>query len=120
MKDKNMAENEAENGYPVRTTHEFLAEINKEWRNFKRGAVLSILTSCVVLVAFVAVFIRTAMNGLEVSDVILELALAGFVIYTIYLMSSQYRFFKRWEKRKTRIFSFEDDLMREKLDETPK
>ena len=106
-----MTENETEKAYPVKTIHEFLSEINREWGRFKRGAIISISISSLLLVAFVLVFIRTAKTGFEVSDIILELLLAGFLIYSIYLMNNQYRFFRKWEGRMTRVFTFEEKLL---------
>lgn len=114
-----MADKEQENLYPVRTMHEFLAEINQEWRKFERGAVLSLITSSILLVAFALVFYRTIRTGFEVSDVILELLLLGFVIYSMYLMSVQYRFLRKWENRMTRLYMIERKLMPEEAEEKP-
>ncbi len=112
-----MTENETEKAYPVKTTHEFLAEINHEWGRFKRGAIFSTIVSSVLLVGFVLVFLRIAKNSFEVSDLILVALLVGFLVYTIYLMAGQYRFFRKWEGRMTRIFSYEEKLL---SDDEPK
>lgn len=121
MKDEKMTDKEQEKAYPVRTLHEFLTEINQEWSKFKRGAILSLITSSILLVAFVLVFYRTAITGFEVSDVILEVLLVGFVVYSMYLMNVQYRFFRRWENRMTRLYMFEEKLMpEEETEEVPK
>ncbi len=116
-----MTDKEQEKAYPVRTLHEFLTEINQEWSKFKRGAILSLITSSILLVAFVLVFYRTARTGFEISDVILEVLLVGFVVYSMYLMNVQYRFFRRWENRMTRLYMFEEKLMpEEETEEVPK
>lgn len=121
MKDEKMTDKEQEKAYPVRTLHEFLTEINQEWSKFKRGAILSLITSSILLVAFVLVFYRTARTGFEISDVILEVLLVGFVVYSMYLMNVQYRFFRRWENRMTRLYMFEEKLMpEEETEEVPK
>jgi len=108
---KKMTDKEQEKAYPVKTLHEFLSEINQEWSKFKRGAVLSLISSSLLLVAFTLVFYRTIKTGFEVSDVILELILLGFVIYSMYLMNGQYRFFRKWENRMTKLYGFEEKLM---------
>lgn len=113
-----MTDGETEKTYPVKTLHEFLAEINQEWSKFKRGAILSLITSSVLLIAFIFVFYRTARTGFEVSDIILELLLLGFVIYSMYLMYVQYRFFRKWESRMTRLYMFEQKLMSEETEKT--
>ncbi len=103
--------------YPVKTTHEFLSEMNHEWGRFKRGAVLSILICSILLVGFVLVYLRISKTfGFEVSDLILVGLLAGFLVYTIYLMTSQYRFFRRWESRMKRIYGYEEKLLPEDPD----
>jgi hypothetical protein len=107
-----MSEKENQQHYPVKTTHEFLSEINHEWGRFKRGAILSILICLLLLVGFVLAYLRISKTfGVEVSDLILVGLLAGFLVYTIYLMSSQYRFFRRWENRMKRIYSYEEKLL---------
>ena len=98
--------------YPVKTTHEFLSEMNREWGRFKRGAILSILICSLLLVSFTLVYLRISKTfGFEVSDLILVGLLAAFLVYTIYLMTSQYRFFRRWENRMKRIYSYEEKLL---------
>lgn len=113
-----MSEKEPQKEYPVKTTHEFLSEINHEWGRFKRGAVFGIIVSSFLLVAFFLVFWRTAKTGFEVSDVILDVLLAGFLVYTIYLLAVQYRFFRKWERRMTRIFSYEEKLLSDESTES--
>lgn len=98
--------------YPVKTTHEFLSEMNHEWGRFKRGAILSTFICLVLLVGFVLVYLRIYRTfGFEVSDLILVGLLAAFLVYTIYLMTAQYRFFRRWENRMKRIYSYEEKLL---------
>ncbi len=112
-----MTDKETEQVYPVRTLHEFIDEINKEWGKFKKGALISIATSSLLLVATILVLVRTIVRGMEISDIILELILAAFLVYSIYLMNHQYRFFRRWEKRMTRLNSLEEKLMPELNDD---
>lgn len=103
--------------YPVRTLHEFIDEINREWGSFKKGALISIAISSLLFVAFVLVFIRTIARSMEISDIILELLLGVFLAYSIYLMNHQYRFFRKWEKRMKRLTTLEEKLMPEKAED---
>ena len=112
-----MTDKEPEKAYPVRTLHEFIYEINREWGRFKKGALISIGISSVLFVAFVLVLIKSVQVGFEASDIILEALLGGFLLYSIYLMSGQYRFFRRWEKRMTRLTMLEEKLMTDQLEE---
>jgi Na+-driven multidrug efflux pump len=112
-----MTNEKNEDAYPVRTIHDFVFEIQKEWGKFKTGALVTILTSSVLLIVFVLVFIRTIQDGLGVSGIILELLLAAFLLYGLYLMNFQYRFFRKWEKRMNRLSLLEEKLMPEKNEE---
>lgn len=112
-----MTKIETEEVYPVRTLHEFIDEINREWGRFKKGALISISISSLLFVAFILVLIRTVTQNMEISDIVLELSLGVFLAYSIYLMHHQYRFFRKWEKRMTRLTTLEEKLMPEKAEE---
>ena len=112
-----MSEKESEQVYPVRTLHEFVYEINREWGVFKKGALISITISSLLLVATVLLVVRTMVRGMEISDIILEMILAGFLVYSIYLMNHQYCFFRKWEKRTTHLAAIEEKLMPEQTEE---
>jgi amino acid transporter len=106
-----MSEKEKQSVYPVKTAHEFFSEINKEWGRFKRGTTLSIFICSILLLGFVSAFLRiTAIHHFEVGGLLL-LSIVGFLVYTIYLMVSQYRFFRRWEKRMEHVYSYEEKLL---------
>jgi hypothetical protein len=97
--------------YPVRTMHEFLYQVEHETNRFKRGAVISILISALMLVLMTVVSIELIPRGFAVSGIILLAVLAGFLVYSIYLMSFQYRFFRKWEKRLNKLNQLEEKLM---------
>ena len=113
-----MSEKENEKAYPVKTTHEFLGEMNREWARFKRGAIFGAIVSGFLLVGFVLGYWRLTKNiGVEVSDLVLVSLLVAFLAYTIYLMAVQYRFFRKWENRMKRVYGFEEKLL---ADDEPK
>lgn len=97
--------------YPVRTMHEFLYQVEHETNRFKRGAVISILISAFMLVLIAVVSYSLIPRGFATSGVILIGVLAGLLVYSIYLMSFQYRFFRRWEKRLNRLDALEAKLL---------
>ena len=110
-----------ENAYPVKTLHEFLSELNREWSRFKRGSLISIFISTMLLIAFVSVFTRSLRAGfVEIVDVIFAILLVAFLLYSIRLMIVQYRFFRKWKYRMTRLFNLEEKLMPENVEETTK
>jgi len=98
--------------YPVKTAHEFFSEISNERGCFKRGAIMSIIVCSLLLVGYFFAFLRiTKIHGFAGNELFLVLPIAGFLIYTIYLMASQYKFFRRWEKRMNHIYSYEEKLL---------
>ncbi|MDR2203046.1 MAG: hypothetical protein LBE76_01835 [Nitrososphaerota archaeon] len=100
-----------EQQHPVKAAHEFFSEINKEWKRFKRGTILSTIVCSILLIGFISGYLRiTRFLGFDLVLLVLLLPLAGFLIYTIYLTTSQFKFFKRWEKRMKRIYSYEETL----------
>jgi cobalamin biosynthesis protein CobD/CbiB len=108
-----MTQKEQEDVYPVRTMHEFLYQVEKETNRFKRGAVISIMVSALMLVVLVFVAYVTILRSFVPSGIILLAVLAGVLVYSIYLMTFQYRFFRKWEKRMTRIERMEEKLLSE-------
>ncbi len=106
---------EKDNGkkYPVRTLHEFIYEINREWGRFKKGSLLSITISLILLVASSLLIAYILKRSMEVSDVILLLLLVVFLVYNIYLMIHQFRFFRKWENRMKQLTVIEEKLMPE-------
>ncbi|MDR2707606.1 MAG: hypothetical protein LBB87_02505 [Nitrososphaerota archaeon] len=98
--------------YPVKTAHEFFSEINNEWGRFKRGAIMSTIVCSLLLIGYIFTFLRiNKLHGFEFNALFLVLPVVGFLGYTIYLMISQYRFFRRWEKRMNHIYSYEEKLL---------
>jgi high-affinity Fe2+/Pb2+ permease len=115
-----MTEKDNEEVFPVRTIHQFLYQVERETNRFKRGAIISILISALMLVLLAFLSFETIRRGFVASGFILEVVLAGFLVYSIYLMSFQYRFFRRWEKRMSRLNLLEEKLMPEPSEEAGK
>lgn len=111
-----MTEKDKQEVYPVRAMHEFLYQVEHETNRFKRGAVISIIISAVMLVLLAFVAYELAPRGFTVSGIILEGLLATFLVYSIYLMSFQYRFFKKWENRLNQLSALEAKLMPEETE----
>jgi hypothetical protein len=114
---KAMTNKDNEEVYPLRTMHEFLYQVERETNRFKRGAVISILLSAIMLTALGFVSYATMSRGVVASGVILLVVLAGVLVYCIYLMTFQYRFFRKWENRLNRLSTLEAKLMPELNDE---
>jgi O-antigen/teichoic acid export membrane protein len=104
-----------ERTYPLKSIHDFLLEINKEWGRFRTGTLLGVIASGALSIFFVAFFLfairREALGGAIVS-----MFVATFLVYTVYSLFVQYRFFSRWERRMALLLHLEERMLTEKLD----
>ena len=112
-----MSEKETEPKYPVRTLHEFLSALNKDWRQFKRGTLISLFILSTLLISFVPLFFRAVRFEWDIFAYIFLAGLAAFLIYSIRIMVSQYRFFRNWGHRMEQLISLEEKLLSAKLEE---
>ncbi len=112
-----MSEEESDRIYPVKTLHDLLSELNKEWRRFKRGTLMSLFILSMLLAAFGALFLRIIGLGVDIVVFVFPIILAAFLIYSIRIMVAQYRFFRKWGDRMEQLVSLEEKLMGEKLEE---
>jgi len=110
-----MNEEKHEKTYPVRTLHDFLSELDREWSKFRTGSLVSMIASGVLLVFFVLRFLLLALKRLDVMDTMFLVFVAIFLIYSIYALIGQYRFFNKWERRMGLLLHLEEELMSEKL-----
>jgi hypothetical protein len=111
-----MSEKETEN-YPVRTLHEFLSELNREWRRFKRGTLATLILLSISMLAFVPLFFRAIRQEWDIFAYVFLIGLGAFLIYLIRITVVQYRFFRKWGHRMEQLVSLEEKLMSETLGE---
>ena len=105
--------------YPLKSLHDFLSELDKEWGKFRTVSLIGIVTSG-ILVIFLIFRVLTLLwrirnlgqRFIEVLDEFVFLILiAVFVSYEIYLLLRQYKFFARWERRIGLLLHLEERLM---------
>ncbi|MGA3060338.1 MAG: hypothetical protein ABSD92_08210 [Candidatus Bathyarchaeia archaeon] len=104
--------------YPVRSLHDFLSELDKEWTKFRNGTLIGLVSSGILFLLVVWLLLRTRHFGLGFVDFVLLVFAGIFLGYSIYAMYSQYRFFNRWERRVGLLLHMEEQMLSEKLDET--
>ena len=112
-----MSEKKNEKVYPVKSLHDFLFELDREWSKFRNGTLISLISSGIFFIIVVWLLLRIRHLGLGLVDFVLLLFAGVFLGYSIYAMYSQYRFFGRWERRIGLLLHLEDELLTEKLDE---
>jgi hypothetical protein len=114
-----MSEKEEEGSYPLKSLHDFLDELDKEWGGFRTAALIGMITSVLLLIFTPYVFLvllsrirRFDMGFIEVlGDIIFLVAVAVFAVYEISLLLRQYRFFAKWERRVSLLLHLEERLM---------
>jgi len=114
-----MTKEKEEKTYPIKSLHDFLSELDREWSKFRTGSLVGMIASGVLLVFFVLRFLLLALRRLDVVDVMFLVFAAIFLIYSIYAMFAQYRFFNKWERRMGLLLHLEEELMSEKLEGKP-
>lgn len=112
-----MSEEKNDKVYPVKSLHDFLFELDREWGKFRNGTLISLLSSGILFLLVVWILLRIRHFGLGLVDFVLLLFAGAFLGYSIYAMYSQYRFFNRWERRIGLLLHLEEQLLAEKLDE---
>ncbi len=111
------SERSEEKVYPVRSLHDFLSELDKEWTKFRNGTLIGLGSSVVLFLVVVFLILRTRHFGLGLVGFILLILAAIVIAYSIYAMYAQYRFLNRWERRIGLLVHMEEEMLSEKLDE---
>lgn len=108
---------EVEEAYPVRTLHNFVTDLNGEWRKFRIVSVLSVSAS-LILLWFLARFTLRMIEGVKKIGPVgltLDLVFLSFssvaLGYSLYAIYSQNRFFSKWGKRLTRLEEIEASIL---------
>ena len=112
-----MAEEKGEKPYPLKSIHDFLFELSREWDKFRSGSLIGVITSGALLVFFVSRFLLLAIRQRNPVDFIFIIIIAAFLIYSTHALYAQYRFFKKWERRIGLLIHLEEELISAKLQE---
>ncbi len=118
MEKNGMSEEKAEKLYPVKSLHDFLYELDKEWSKFRNGALISLISSGVFFVIVIFLILGTRRLHLGLVDFIFLIFASVFLGYSIYAMYAQYRFFSKWERRVGLLLHLEEELLAGKFDKT--
>ena len=113
-----MAKERTDESYPVRSLHDFLFELDKEWGKFRNGSLVAMISSALmfVFVIFLILIVRRLPRP-TIGDLFFLLVAGGLLAYSIYATYAQYRFFNKWERRIGLLMHLEDELVAEKLGE---
>ncbi len=113
-----MTDEKNERVYPVKSLHDFLFEIDREWSKFRNGSLIALISSGIMFVFVIwLIFALRRLHTLTFIDFFFLVATGAMLVYSIYAMYSQYRFFNRWERRIGLLLHMEEELIAGKLDE---
>jgi len=114
-----MSRREDVESYPLRSLHGFLGELDREWDRFRTASLIGMITSGTLLFFLIirswSLLLRIRRFGLigVIDEFAFLFLVAAFVIYEIFLLLRQYRFFKKWERRVGLLLHLEERLMGE-------
>ena len=103
--------------YPLRTLHDFLLDLEREWDKFRTGSLVGIVLSGLLLFFIVRMInLRLLFRPRMFLDTLFLLFIIFLLLYSIYMFYEQYKFFKRWEKRIGLLIHLEERLMKETVE----
>jgi len=103
--------------YPIRSLHDFLSELDREWSKFRTGSLVGMIASGALLVFFITRLLFVAIRLRNFVDFIFMIVIAFFLVYSTYTLFVQYRFFSKWERRIGLLVHLEEKLISEKFEE---
>jgi len=123
-----MDEEERKEWYPLKSLHDFLSELDVEWERFRTASMMGMVISAALLVLLAyrfMIFLAMLKHKLKLfqilDDMVFLILVSIFVVYEIYLLLRQYKFFQRWERRIGLLIHLEEKLLEgyETSKETP-
>jgi cobalamin biosynthesis protein CobD/CbiB len=109
-------EEESHRAYPVKSLHDFLSELDKEWNKFRTGSLVGFIVSCVLLI-FSGLSTLGALAERRPLEFTFMVIISIFLVYTVFALYAQHRFFRRWERRIGLLLHLEESLIQERLGE---
>ena len=106
-----------ETRYPLRSLHDFLYELDKEWDRFRTGSLIGVIVTFILLLASVFLMFGAAMQG-QIGGAILMIVIVVALIYTVSALFAQHKFFKKWERRIGILIHMEEQIINEKLEKS--
>ena len=88
---------------PLRSLHDFLFDIDKEWSRFKNGSMLSFV--------FMLILFLMSLKQTFQTMKLFNLLFTVLLFYTAYSTWRQYSFYRRWERRLGLILHLEEELL---------
>jgi hypothetical protein len=110
-----MSEEKDKTEYPLRSLHDFLSELDKEWDKFRTGSLIGVIVSSALLI-FSSFRLLAALRNRALLDFLFMIVVVVSLVYTIYALFAQHRFFRKWERRIGLLLHLEDKLISEEFE----
>ena len=104
-----------ETQYPLRSLHDFLYELDKEWDRFRTGSLIGVIVSFALLL-FSFARLLAALRNRAVLDLLFMIVIIAALIYTVSALLAQHRFFRKWERRIGLLLHLEEKIISEELE----
>ena len=110
-----MSKEKDETQYPLKSLHDFLYELDKEWDKFRTGSLIGVIVSSALLL-FSIFRLLAALRNRAPLDFLFMIVIIASLGYTVYALLAQHRFFKRWERRIGLLLHLEEKIISEELE----
>ena len=101
--------------YPLKSLHDFLYELDKEWDKFRTGSLIGVIVSVLLLLASFILMLG-ALKGGNILAAVFMLVIVGALVYTVSALYAQHRFFRKWERRIGLLLHMEEKILSEELE----
>ena len=106
---------EQETRYPLRSLHDFLYELDREWNRFRTGSLIGVIVTFLLLLVSFLVMLTALAQGAAVAVVLMVLIVVALT-YTVSALYAQHRFFRKWERRIGLLLHMEEKILSEELE----
>ena len=104
-----------ETQYPLRSLHDFLYELDKEWNRFRTGSLIGVIVSFILLLVSFTLMLVALAEG-AIFAVVLMVVIVAALLYTVSALFAQHRFFRKWERRIGLLLHMEEKILSEELE----
>lgn len=113
-----MEKEKTEKIYPIKSLHDFLFELDKEWSKFRYGTFIGLIASGFLFIVVLWLILIIRRLDLGVGAFLFLITAGIFLGYCVYAMISQYHFFNKWERRVGLLLHLEEEILAGKLDDS--
>lgn len=115
MKKMTKEKDKMESRYPLRSLHDFLSELDREWDRFRSGSLIGVVISLALLIVSFSRML-TALRNRSLLELIFMIVIVVALVYTVLALYAQHKFFRRWERRIGLLLHMEEKIINDELE----